>query len=503
MFLTRWPFRSVFLFSWDSANYALAMERIDVAAHRPHPPGYLAYIAVGRAIDSVIRDANASLVAWNIVATMLAILFLVRLAWEVAEGSPRRLAYASGAGVVVGLSPLLWFYGEVAEIYVSEMLAALAIVYTSWRVSQGRAGALYWSAACVPVAAAFKLTTAVLLLPMVLYAWRRASGPRLKAGALFAACAAAIAGAFLWITPDLAAIVWQQFESSTSGTRLIAAAGSDVFETFNQNSRNVLIATIAMLGPINLLALLYWTVRDRQLPAALPRPVMWLWMLPWLFVSFGIHIAKPGYLLPLLPLAALILGHVYARQNARVYAAVLTAQAALNVAHFAMFGPLPPTVTGGSLAYRQKTLLQRLASDLQPLTVSTAATIRQSDFHVERLLAAVDRTCPSRRPSVIAATQPVDARRVMWYLPDAVVILTEGRRVQSFTDGGVLKPVPREPVQFESACPVLWLVPDNSVPEFALPATATRVPGVGYAIEATSVRITSTTITFATDRSRP
>ena len=43
-FVTRWPFRSRALFSWDSANYALALERIDIGAHRPHPPGYLAYV---------------------------------------------------------------------------------------------------------------------------------------------------------------------------------------------------------------------------------------------------------------------------------------------------------------------------------------------------------------------------------------------------------------------------------------------------------------------------
>ena len=41
--LTVWPLRSRHLFSWDSANYAFAVERIDISAHRPHPPGYLGY----------------------------------------------------------------------------------------------------------------------------------------------------------------------------------------------------------------------------------------------------------------------------------------------------------------------------------------------------------------------------------------------------------------------------------------------------------------------------
>ena len=52
--LTRLPFRSEFLFSWDSANYALAMSRIDIVAHRPHPPGYLGYVFAARLIDLVL-----------------------------------------------------------------------------------------------------------------------------------------------------------------------------------------------------------------------------------------------------------------------------------------------------------------------------------------------------------------------------------------------------------------------------------------------------------------
>ena len=70
--LTRWPLRSHALFTWDSANFALAIARIDVAQHRPHPPGYLGYVPVARAINFVVRDANTALVLWNVVATALA-----------------------------------------------------------------------------------------------------------------------------------------------------------------------------------------------------------------------------------------------------------------------------------------------------------------------------------------------------------------------------------------------------------------------------------------------
>jgi hypothetical protein len=68
VFLSRWPIRSQRLFSWDSANFALATLHIDIADHRPHPPGYLGYVLVARALDWLTHDVNTSLVLWNMIA---------------------------------------------------------------------------------------------------------------------------------------------------------------------------------------------------------------------------------------------------------------------------------------------------------------------------------------------------------------------------------------------------------------------------------------------------
>src|SRR6266545_4038152 len=37
---TRLPFRTQYLYNWDSGNFALALRQFDVTAHQPHPPGY-------------------------------------------------------------------------------------------------------------------------------------------------------------------------------------------------------------------------------------------------------------------------------------------------------------------------------------------------------------------------------------------------------------------------------------------------------------------------------
>jgi hypothetical protein len=496
-FVTRWPFRSEFLYSWDSANYALALERIDIAAHRPHPPGYLGYVTVARVLNRALSDVNGSLILWNIIATAAAAVIVLRFAWEVGEAGPRRTAFALGAVTLMLTSPLLWFYGDVAEIYVSEMLAAVCVAYLAWRLMHGRGRALDWTAVIVPVAAAFKLTTAFLLVPLAGFAARHASGAaRIRAVAIFLLCGAFVAGAFLWTTPNLAGLIWQQFVSATSASRVDPRGGLDAWERLNHNVRDTFTAAVSMLGVVNMVSLACWLVLDRRLPARLGRSLALLWAVPWTLLCLAVHIAKPGYLLPLLPLASLLLAGFYARLRPAAGVLLLIAQAVVNMLHFVVLGPLPGSLTGGTRAYRDKTLLQRVASDLQPLTASTAASIRLSDLDIGRLLAAVARGCPSGKAVVVASLEPVDARRVMWYLPNAVVIYVAEGRVHNIAIDGYFRPLGEAAGPFATTCPVLWLVADGSAPEVPMPRPGVPEPGVGFVLDPGVVRVTRTSITL-------
>src|SRR5438552_15620356 len=64
--LSRIPFRSQYLFSWDSANFALALDQYNVAFHQPQPPGYPLYVATAWLARLLVRDANTSYVALSI-----------------------------------------------------------------------------------------------------------------------------------------------------------------------------------------------------------------------------------------------------------------------------------------------------------------------------------------------------------------------------------------------------------------------------------------------------
>src|SRR5580692_6036858 len=65
--LTRFIFRSHYLYDIDSVNFALALKRFDPTVHQPHPPGYFLYVYSGRLANLVFHDANGALVAISVV----------------------------------------------------------------------------------------------------------------------------------------------------------------------------------------------------------------------------------------------------------------------------------------------------------------------------------------------------------------------------------------------------------------------------------------------------
>jgi len=65
--LTRFVFRSHYLYDIDSVNFALALKRFDPSVHQPHPPGYFLYVCLGRLANLLFHDANAALVGIGIV----------------------------------------------------------------------------------------------------------------------------------------------------------------------------------------------------------------------------------------------------------------------------------------------------------------------------------------------------------------------------------------------------------------------------------------------------
>ena len=111
-------------------------------------------------------------------------------------------------------------------------------------------------------------------------------------------------GLFAAVQPNLLATAIDVFHSSDWLTWFVRTTPQTFFEVINRNARNTLTACAVGLGLVNLAALAIWAIRDRRLPASVPRAFALLWAVPVLLMCIVWVVGKPGYLLPILPLGA-------------------------------------------------------------------------------------------------------------------------------------------------------------------------------------------------------
>ena len=475
VWLTRAPFRAERLSGWDPVNFALALDRWDLTLHQPHPPGYLGYVLLARLARLVTDDANGALVLVGVAATAAAAIVLWRLAGVI--GVPPAPRWAGTVAFL--LSPLVWFYSSVAEVYALEMLCALLVAAACLRVRRGRSP-LWPLALAFAGCALVKPPTALLLLPLAAVAGR---GRRLVSlGAAVGAAAAVMLGRAVG-DPALPALALAQFVDATEATRLAVPTDVAFFEGLNRQARD-LLQGILMVGVAAAVALPLAAWRAIR-PRADGAPVLdgaWAaaWVAPMLAVFLFLHFPKPGYLLPLLPLAFLALMTGLAPRGR--WATVLLAGIALaGGLQFLALGPLPASVTGGGLRYGDKTLLQRLATDLEPVTFASARTILDVDARIDRVRGAVGGRCRAGGVVLVSDGGPVDWRQALYYLPAHHVVRAAGPEGPLMVAHRREVAVHASPERLPSACPAIWVGREPAVaalPDERAPMVEPVLPGL-------------------------
>jgi hypothetical protein len=378
------------------------------------------------------------------------------------------------AVVCLLFSPLLLFYSAGAEVYVSELAGVTLVALAALRTVNGQSPV--WLAAAFAAAALFKLSSALLLVPLILYSLARAPvASRRTALTALAVATAIVAGVFLLMQPHYLTVVWEQFTVATDRTRLFGSDSAGFGRTLNRNVRDTFLACVSAAG-FHVVGCVGWLVRSRRAPAPLTRGMMWVWSLPWLLVLTLVHIGKPGYALPLAPVIALMAAEWYV-QAGSIGVVVACIAATLNLGWFLF---LPPShASQDTRAYRDKPMLARLASDAEPLTFPTRATIRSSDRAVGAMLDAVA-TCPERTWVLLSGSRGVDWRRTMVYVPAATTVqVTDDQTFGFVGHEGTFASV-TEPQPIVSPCGLLWLGTDPST--VISTSSPTRVPEVGLVL---------------------
>jgi len=110
--VTRFGFRSHFLYDLDSVNFALGIKHFDPRVYQPHPPGYFLYVCLGWLLNAGLHNANLALVVLSIAASCGVIVIVYRMALDWFGLNAARFA-----AILFLFSPLAWFHGTVALTY--------------------------------------------------------------------------------------------------------------------------------------------------------------------------------------------------------------------------------------------------------------------------------------------------------------------------------------------------------------------------------------------------
>jgi hypothetical protein len=400
--VTRLPFTSRFLYNWDSVQYALGTESYNITYHQPHPPGYLLYVAAGKALNLLTDNPNQSFILLSILASGLAVSSLYLFgARAMGDGDG---AYAA---LLLLFNPVFWFYGEITSTYALECLMAILIGWTCFRVRDGEDRLAPWVGVLLGIAGGIRQGTVILLLPLVVFSLRRAS-----ARYLLASAAAFVSVALAWLLPML-------HLAGGLGTYLEATAQLSAIDTWRWSFHGVAIGlqnlarlasatglSLHILVPIMVAFLLrFFPLADRRAPWE-KWFVLW-WVVPSA-LPYVLHYGQPGYVLIYLP--AILL---YSPPLVRGFLNDLKVRIHRDTGRPVGFG-----TQKASLAILALVGFVGTALFLRAPWEASAHSIMLHDMRWERILALTERFHPNDTIVLTGFSTTGSFRHASYYLPE-------------------------------------------------------------------------------------
>jgi hypothetical protein len=306
--LLRVPFLSQHLWAWDSVLYARALEdgfHVDytLADQRPHPPGYLLYVATVFVVRQVTGDSNAALVIVAAVGSALAAAALFLFARRFASG--RAALFVAAAFAV---DPLVWHYGEVAYPYA--LLSLLSVCLVACFLAARRRGtvaAALLAGAAFGAAAGFRQDLLLILAAV----WLWSIWP-LRARERLAAAGSVLIGSLVWLVPSAllsdgpldyvdAVIRQTDYVSATYSvlTQGLPALFSNLAATLSALVWGLELCVVPVVGLA--VAVVLRAIRERRLTLGSNGTLLLAWTAPALAIYVLLHIGEPGYVLSVLP----------------------------------------------------------------------------------------------------------------------------------------------------------------------------------------------------------
>src|SRR5215210_7848627 len=71
--------------NWDAVQFTLAIDKFDLHAHQPHPPGYVLYVLAGRALNLLVGNPSMALALLSVLCSALLVPAIYWLAQSILE----------------------------------------------------------------------------------------------------------------------------------------------------------------------------------------------------------------------------------------------------------------------------------------------------------------------------------------------------------------------------------------------------------------------------------
>jgi hypothetical protein len=385
--LTRIPFRSQFLYHWDSVNFALSLREYNIAAHQPHPPGYFLYSMLGTLVNTFVQNENASLV-W--ISVFSGILGIVAMYWLGSIMFDRRTGLL--AALLTLVSPQHWFYSETALSYQLEFLFVILVAGFSYLIIIGQEEKWPWLAVLIAVAGGFRLNTLFFILPLWVL-----SLSRLRWRVRFISVVVFSVAFLAWFLPMIQSTGGiSRYLLLMSAQSSVVAEDSSLF-SINQVIINFMRTALYTIYGITIGIVVWiwggWNLL-RNWKSLLHDRRAWIfafWLIPSLSFYTFMYVRQHGHIFTYLPgailLTALLLVHMGDRIRPTFRYAVPAMSALVIVINVLFFFYAPARLTG---------------SQQLPLLTTSLNTIYMSDQMIDEWVEEIKKTTDPSETAVFA-----------------------------------------------------------------------------------------------------
>ena len=424
--LTRLPYKTTHLHSFDDVNLALAIQDFNPVRSQPQPPGYPLFVAESRIFNPLFHTPEQTFAFLQSLVSGLVVGLLYLIG---------RKMYSTFTGMVgaaiLFVNPIFWFSGLTSPLRPHLALVSLLVAYFCWRAISGEKHFFYWTSLALGLGSGFRPELSVLLFPLwILAAWHcRDSKLRLIRGTAILGVSALIWIAAIIIASGGLSIVWRAFSTYLSDQTIQTSVLQDRSSSWTRwVARAILWNGLGVLPwvwaiPFGWVRLRAMIDRSRHLI------FLAVWIVPAFVFYFTVHIAAPDHALTTIPALCLIGGFCVVEAGRTIvqrWMPELVEATALGIGFVLVtstvlfFGefPLPkPTIGTGFRG------LQSIRDSILIGTYETTyARVKWVDQMMDLSIIAVDQITRSAgdRPIIFIWTKDGEPvwRKVCYYMPN-------------------------------------------------------------------------------------